>query len=36
MTWVSIKAMTTTSGTPSNQRMIGMKTSIAVDPQGSI
>jgi hypothetical protein len=30
MTWVNIRAMTTTSGTPSNQRMIGMRTSIAV------
>jgi hypothetical protein len=34
MTCVTIKAMTTTSGTPSNQRMIGIKISIAIDPQG--
>jgi hypothetical protein len=40
MTCVNINAMTTTSGTPSNQRMIGMITSIAIriaiDPHGSI
>jgi hypothetical protein len=32
ITWVIISAMTTTSGTPSNQRMIGIEASLANDP----
>jgi hypothetical protein len=32
MTCVAITAMTTASGTPSDQRMIGMKAYIATDP----
>jgi hypothetical protein len=34
MTWVIMRAMTTTNGTPSNQRMIGMTASLAIDPHG--
>jgi hypothetical protein len=33
---VNINAMTTTSGTPNNQRMIGMEGSLAIDPAGSV
>jgi hypothetical protein len=31
---VNINAMTTTNGTPNNQRMIGMESSFAIDPAG--
>jgi hypothetical protein len=34
MTWVIMRAMTTTNGTPSNQRMIGMTASLVFDPHG--